>query len=53
MSKEPSFHRDVALKMSNQIMKAYWGPMWKELEKEPALRETIPAFLVNPEKLAG
>jgi len=51
MASERSFHRDVALSVVNLVLKSYWRPMWDALEKYPALRETVPGFFVNPEKL--
>lgn len=51
MSQKPGFHKDLALQMTNKIMRAYWGPMERELKVHPELKKTIPTFLVNPEKL--
>lgn len=51
MNSTPGFHSDVALKLSSMIMKVYWGHIWKELDRNPELKSTVPAFLVNPTKL--
>jgi len=51
MTDTSGFHRDIALKLGNMIMKAYWGHIWKELDRNPELKSTVPAFLVNPTKL--
>jgi hypothetical protein len=37
--------------MVNKIMMPYWGAMRKDLKAHPELEKTVPAFLINPEKL--
>ena len=51
MNEGRGFHKDFALRIGSIIMKRYWGPMWKLLEQKPVLKDTIPAFLVNPTTL--
>ncbi|NQX46615.1 DUF4263 domain-containing protein [Paenibacillus tritici] len=55
MSKDKSNNKgslkDFVTNYGQILMTNYWGEMWKIVESDPKLKSTIPAFLLNPEKL--
>lgn len=44
-------YKDLVLNVGQWLMKNYWGPLYKAVEKNPRLMETFPGFLLKPEKL--
>jgi hypothetical protein len=43
--------REAGFDICKQYFEQYWPAMWKELDRLPELKNTLPAFLHNPEKL--
>ena len=44
-------YKDLVLNIGGWLMQNYWGPIYRKVKENPDLLETIPGFLLKPEKL--
>ncbi len=43
--------KKLVFSIMNEIMKIYWGPMYKKIEEDPSILSQFTGFLIHPEKI--
>lgn len=47
----PLSYKEIVLKIGQWLMNNYWGPIYRTVKSHPELLQTIPGFLLKPERL--